>query len=474
MSNRLSRREFHDRIGRVALNQRPECTTTGIVRVTRGPKDLESPPRVPAGQMLRYALSYPFQVAAGLAGLTCNIKLCQAPGQDWAQGIDLILFDSLDRISARDAITLDRNHEAANPNAGGKTSVMCKLLGVVGFVPFGAKRSDGSTHPHAGTGFGLSHVVARPADDSEGVYRFVDRIGRKPYLGNRRYSYFDVFQLSFDGRNLKVVSKMEVEEKDYLPGWVINGSGMSNALPSGDDLLAGMTGVRPGRKMGSGITRWTRKAGRWQPDWFNLITPEDDSIEPSLIRDIDGSLLFSARGRRDSGPPIRIWRSRDEGQSWELVININGLLNSSPVTLNQAADGTPYISSNQYQPAVRVKGDSETVDGGVSRLEPKGGRGERSNLCLWPLNEARNGLECPLMIRDCLTEFGVPPNGTVWAADHPSAYTVLLADGRLHNVMGYRVLEWLENTHFVPPVTQTGTYIEEVISAGKPVPIWRF
>ena len=42
-------------------------------------------------------------------------------------------------------------------------------------------------------------------------------------------------------------------------------------------------------------------------------------------------------------------------------------------------------------------------------------------LCLWPLNEQRNGLEAPLVARDCLTEFGVPPSGTVWAADHPSA-----------------------------------------------------
>ena len=78
------------------------------------------------------------------------------------------------------------------------------------------------------------------------------------------------------------------------------------------------------------------------------------------------------------------------------------------------------------------------------------------------------------MIRDCLTEFGVPPRETVWAADHPCAYTVQLADGRLHNVMGYRVLEWIENTQFVPPCDRTGSYIEEVISAGKPIPIWRF
>ena len=392
MSNRLSRREFHNRIGQVTVgaavlrpsealiagpgkDQQQGCGTTGIVRVTRGPKDLESPPQVPAGQTLRYALAYPFQVAPGLAGLFCNIKLCQAPGQDWENGMDIVLFDHLDRISARDAIMLNRNHDAPNPNAGGKIATMCKYPGVIGFVPFGAKRSNGSPHPHAGSGFAISHAVARPVDDSEGLYKFVDRGGRKPFTGSRRYSYFEIFQFSFDGKRFKVASKTEVQEKDYLAGWVVNNSGMSPAIPSGDDLIAGMSASRPGGVMGSGIMRWTRKAGQWQPDSFRRITPEDNSIEPSLIRDIDGSLLFHGRGRRDSGPPIRVWRSRDEGQSWELVININGLLNSSPVTLNQAVDGTPYICSNQYQPVVKVEGDAETVDGGISRIGAQEGPG---------------------------------------------------------------------------------------------------
>ncbi len=491
MSNRLSRREFHDRIGQMTLGasairpstmldnreetaRQSECMNRGIVRITRGPKDLESPVEAPAGLTLRYALISPFQVAEGLAGLSCNIKLCQAPAQDWPHGVDIILFEDLNRISPNHAIPLDRNCEGPNPNADGKPSVMCKFIGIVGFVPHGAKRPDGSRHPHAGTGFGICPVAARPADDGEGVYRFVDRIGRKLFLGTRRYGYLDVFQFSFDGSRFRVDSKLEVPETDYLPGWVINNCGMSNAIPSGDDLLAPMPAGRRGGGAGSGIMRWSRSAGRWEPAWFTMITPEDNSIEPTLVRDIDGALLFHARGKRESGPPLRVWRSADEGQTWKPIIQISGLLNSSPVTLNRAVDGTPYIASNQYQPAVKVEGDAETVDGGVSRLEPKGGRGERSNLCLWPLNEARNGLECPFMIRDCLTEFGVPLRRTIWAADHLYSYTVLLADGRLHNVAGYRVLEWLENTHFVPPSPQTGAYVEEVISVGKPIPIWKF
>jgi hypothetical protein len=113
-------------------------------------------------------------------------------------------------------------------------------------------------------------------------------------------------------------------------------------------------------------------------------------------------------------------------------------------------------------------------DAGVSRLEPKGGRGERSVLALWPVNEGRDGLGAPLLARDCLTEFGVPPHGTVWAVDHPSAQTVHLGDGAWHHVIGYRILEWKENTHFVGPTPRTGGYVEEVLSVGEPVVPWRF
>ena len=95
-------------------------------------------------------------------------------------------------------------------------------------------------------------------------------------------------------------------------------------------------------------------------------------------------------------------------------------------------------------------------------------------LCLWPLNEQRNGLEAPLVARDCLTEFGVPPSGTVWAADHPSARTVQLSDGEWHHLICYRLLDWKENTHFIAPSPRTGGYVEEVFSVGEPVAPWSF
>jgi hypothetical protein len=52
--------------------------------------------------------------------------------------------------------------------------------------------------------------------------------------------------------------------------------------------------------------------------------------------------------------------------------------------------------------------------------------------------------------------------------------TVQLADQQWHNVMGYRIFEKGKNTHFVNPTSYTGAYPEEVISAGKALPMWNF
>jgi hypothetical protein len=479
VATNLTRRKFYGGLGKLALAAgatdlsgaaSEKCGARAIMRVTRGPKALDVPPTTPQGQSWHYMLSFPFQLAPRLAALSCNMKANYGPGQDFEGGMDLIPFDDFRRIRVEKAIPLTRNHEEKNPNASGKPSIMVKYPGPVGFVPRGAKRRDGTPHPHAGTGFVFSKAKAWPMDDSEGVADFPDRKGRGVFTAGKMYMYFEFFPFSFDGAQI-VLGKREVMRfEDFVPGWRITNTGLTNAIPDGDDLLMGMQGGMPGKTAGSGLMRWRRRGGHWDPVSFDLITPEDNSLEPSVVQDIDGSLLFCARGKRETGPPIRIWRSRDGGGKWERIIFINGLVGSVPISLNQAVDGTPYIASNIKTPMIQVPGG----DGGISRLEPKGGRGERSTLCIWPLNEARNGLESPLIARDPLTEFGVPPHGSVWAVDHPSAMTLHLADRNWHNVMGYRMLEWMENTHYVGPTPQTGGYLEEVISAGNPIETWGF
>jgi hypothetical protein len=446
----------------------------GVWQTTHNSRALVSPGDVPAGETWRYMLTYPFQVAPRLAALVLNIKVTPGPGQDFPVGVDLLLFDDVRQLHPEKAMVLARNHTEPNPNAGGKTAIMAKFIGQVGFVPLGAKGTDGRPHRHAGTGFAQLSASARPVDDSEGLDNFPDRVGRGAFRGARAYGFLEIRQLAYDGRVLNISPPRRWAASETIDGHQVVNQGMSAAIPDGDDLLLPIAARQPGRPKGvSGVCRWRRSAGTWQPIAFTAITPDDDSIEPSLVRDLDGSLLFLARGRRNSGPPVRIWRQRAGASRWELILNRQRLTNSTPVTLNSAVDGTPYVLMNLYQPEFRLPAGVHS-DGGISRLEPKGWRGERSTICLWALNERRDDFATPLIVRDPLVDHGVPPKGTIWAADHATATTVMLRDGRWHSVFGYRMLEWIENTHQTPPSPQTGCYLDEAISLGPPFPPWRF
>jgi hypothetical protein len=172
-------------------------------------------------------------------------------------------------------------------------------------------------------------------------------------------------------------------------------------------------------------------------------------VEPSLIRDVDGGLLFSIRSMPEPHA-ARVWRSRDGARSWTRLLNVPRLRANAPIVLNQAADGTPYLAADQPD-------------------------GFRAKLCLWPLNAERT--ECGPMIvaRDCAAEFGAPPPRSMWFADHAMATTVRLSDGAWHNLLSYRVMAF--NTAGVgteTPTPHTGNHIEEVVSKGPARPTWRF
>ena len=49
-----------------------------------------------------------------------------------------------------------------------------------------------------------------------------------------------------------------------------------------------------------------------------------------------------------------------------------------------------------------------------------------------------------------------------------------LADGKWHNVIALRILEYAEMTHMQLPTAYTGAYLEEVLSAGEPIAAWNF
>ena len=454
---------------------------SGILKVTRGAPVLTVPEVMPEGARWRYGLILPFQAGPTTGGAFVNVRIRNGVmghkigHGDYEAGNDVVLFDSVEGVLPGSTLTLHRNHDEPNPHSDppGQTSIMVKYPMRGGFVPLGAKNASGADHPGAGTGFGISLALARRKKASD----HPDGAG---FSLEENYQYFEVFQLAFDGERMRQTEVERFRSETMVKGWWIYNGGLANAIPSGDDLLLCVSAAAPGGggsydprvPGGSGVLRWSRQGGRWQPDSFVMVTGTDSSSEASLIRDLDGSLLLAARPGPQDFHSARVWRSRDEGESWEQIIDVRGIISIAPITLNRALDGTPYIASNIYLvPTHPIDQRFRPFQDRQGRV--MGGGWTRQKLYLWPLNQERNGLETPILARDCRAEFGPPPGESMWRVDHPFAANLRLADEKWHNVMGYRIHEDVEDHDTVLP-PQTGAYLEGVISAGQPIPDWIF
>ena len=409
----------------------------GITGITKGNVDLSIPPDMPSDEIWRYGLGFPFQVAPRTAGLFCNIRRDGTHSIDLEIGSDVVLFDDLSDIRSDNAIPLSRYQM-------GKSSLIRKGPVLGGFVPFGAKLKDDSRHPHAGTGFGMCWAI-RHALDETGNYDYRRGVER----------YAELFQFAYDGNAFRVLEKERVDSETFLTGWHLVGNFITNAIPDGRDLLYVMVS-KTGDVMVSGVTRWRVGEGGWRPISFVPVTGDEVPwTEPSLIRDGDGSLLFSARSsdKADLGIAFdaAVWRSVDNGKTWEQVIYRKDCRSRSPVSINQAADGTPFVAAN-LPPHDRT----------------------REVLCYWPLNEERTDLEDCMIARDAPAEFGPAPSGSWWRIDHPTSAIVRLADGAWHSVLVYRIVDNGEIESDADPTPQTGCYVEEVLSQGEAIPTWNF
>lgn len=429
-----------------------------ILNVTCGPAALDQP----LGQSdRRYGGGTHFQVGPATAAVCCSLRVEGMPVGDFEDGSDVFVFDTLEDLAIATAVPVSRNEKITDP-ASGRPRIIIKYPIVGGFVPFGAKRSDGTLHPHAGTGFGIGQALDFPM--LEGGYY------AKEHKDTEMVRLTDVTQFAFDGAEFQVAECERHGAGNLLEasdsGWFLISPGLRPGIADGDDLLCTAFATRSDSTeylplpAASGVARWRRQSGRWQPVDFipvahtgNAIDEKDKRpptwAEPSLICDTDGSLLFTARGAYgDLDHVIRIWRSTDNGENWEVVINRERARGQAPITINQAADGTPYVVANRL---------------GY----------ERDWLALWPLSDDRKSLKDPIDVRNATAEFGPPPSGMVWFMDHASGETVRLADGRWHHLLSYRIMDRGEHGGGAPP-PQTGLYLEEVASAGEPLAGWRF
>jgi hypothetical protein len=430
-----------------------------LTSVTRGPADLTTPPDSRPDAVLAYGLGFPFQVAPDQAALFCNVRVEGVDVFDFENGTDVIIFADLAAIKAAGAVPISRNERRTEGDGVERLVIKFPMIG--GFVPRGALRADGAPHPHAGTGFGLCQAISFPPDD-QGHFSWSAKYVHR----------CEVHQFSYDGKRFTAVrSSSGLEQTHPVAGvWRIGAPGLTNAIPDGDDLLLAVT-ASDGSGQVTGVSRWARTGNTWQPVAFSPVTPAGGGwAEPSLVRDHDGALLFSARGsggdrlsqvqvwRKQSDgpqwrlvvstPDVRVWHKQQGDGEWGLVLSLPNAHEPGPISMGCAADGTPYIAANR----------------------PGSGR---ETLCLWPLNAGRVDLEEPLTARAARDEFGPAPGGGAWMVDHASGAVVRLADGQWHGVVAYRVLGNAEHRG-APPAAQSGCYVEEISSTGPVAPPWRF
>jgi hypothetical protein len=207
------------------------------------------------------------------------------------------------------------------------------------------------------------------------------------------------------------------------------------------------------------------------------------SFEPSVVRELDGSLLMSVRGYGRDGhinerwhndvpetwDALRLYRSAD-GENWREAFCIYAQRAISPVILNVTADGRPYIAGNP------LRRNNINRSGRTCKTAWM-----RDDLFFWPLNDARTGVLTPTNVLDARREFGCARadwNDSVnfWYLDHPAGGAFRLADGNWHGLVGFRVCEFAEVATSAPPTPHTGYWLEEVHAdnPGTAAPRWLF
>ncbi len=411
---------------------------------------------LPEGQNGVYGLGRAWQLSPTKVGVVANIRSWGSDVIDLELGNDLLVVDDLHTDKPQAVISLNRAGTGTDPDTG-DSYLLSKYPLCGDFVPLGALRWDGSPHPHAGTGFAICTVKRFPLNER-------GEVGLR-YLGEQQDKYkasFELQQYRYDGEMFAIEHSQMVAPNDFLDGWRMVCPPLSNGVPDGEDILMGVIGRPADSSLGVGergdhesgspyMARWQSRNGRWGLADVYPVSDVVDYIEPSLIREPNSDLLYSARDwDMRLTPLVSVWRSTDNGSSWDPVLKEGGIRSQAPFTLNQALDGTAYLAS------CPPEGNDFTVTA-------------RARLNLWPLSHGRNRVLTPSTVRDCKAEFG-EPRYKLWRVDHPIGTNVRLADGLWHHVLCYRIME----EHGAPPTETTGLYMEEVFTGRTMDPPWKF
>ncbi len=414
-----------------------------------------------------YQLAHPFQLdVRGIVGVSLNIRRVMADQLDIEIGSDLAILNGLDTAHPKQFLPLARSRIITHP-ATGQTLMALSYPVAVGFVPFGATLSDGSPHPHGGTGFGISHVNAVPCT-SDGA---LIGQGLTARIEGKGVGMVELLQLSYNGCEFRIDSRNLLDFNDLIPGWRFVGMPLGGFVSEGaDGLLGGICAAPaddPNALGRAGLVRWKRVEGAWRAVEFVPVGPLA-SYEPSVVRDTDGSLLMTVRGCHEYSAPgnaealaeaanmnhIRVWRSTDNGASWSLIINEKGKRVCTTVCMGMTAGGRPFVAGGPYCAKDRM-GREIGKDGHSDWM--------RESIVMWPLSDDRSRTLDAVVVRDPRVEFPPPMEGSTWWVDHPITALLTLDDGRPHAVITYRVADYLELMGKASPTPLTGSYMEEIL-----------
>ncbi|MHC4871757.1 MAG: sialidase family protein [Planctomycetota bacterium] len=407
------------------------------------------------GHPLRCSVSKPLQLSKGHAALLLGTEVIGGKALDYVGGNFYINFDSFEQLEEGNAVPFSVNQEGINP-LDGKEADFMRFPPAAGFVPLGAVSADGKPLAGAGTGFSLSYVQSIPKDLSE-----EEGFGGQWVASDKIFRGWELKQLKTDGEKLEIVSSAILSPEELVPGYTVIGRGLSSAIADGDDLLTAVQ-YAPGDcsdlkamagfgKYPSGLLRWSYTDKGWQPgSTITDVTGDLTANEASLIRNVDGSLLMSARetGKENTQKfDVYLWHSADNGSSWELWSHIPKVRSESPVSLNQTVQGVPYIAGNLLTAGLGGSSFGYT----------------REILCFWELTEDYKLLKSPYFAHCARTEFGMPPSAAGWRIDHPLSSIINLKDGKWYNIMTARVMAVGETLSVMKPSEFTGCHIMEVL-----------
>lgn len=403
----------------------------------------------PAGVTWAYGLANIFQVAPGEAALMLNLRRAGVTAGDLEAGNDIVVFDDPAALNKARRFQLNRGGPFVREDDG-RAFELSMGCSIGGFMPLGALGADGCPHPGAGTGFCIAAVV--------GYNPHLQDRPRDVVAGPNPYFRQLFQQIRYDGQSMSIVDSATIDMTDLVDGYSLR-PGFKFGLVDGDDILFPLFGHRidsspevaagdriPGhwRQQGGrivAISRWRYVDACWQIVDFSPIEGMEGYFEPTMVRDIDGSLLLTARGLNSTPQKnsIEVWRSVDAGKSWEKVIDQPGLRGSNPVSIGINANGQAFVLGCKFDPA--TNGSS------------------RHHLCLWPLADDRRSLGDPLTIKDSAADFGLLDGEFPWWIDHPLAEVVTLSDGQPRCLLTCRVVNELEVARDLPPTEHTGMWL---------------